>query len=83
MGKSIWFLNPEVEKQVIQEGPAFFIAWCITWDQYESDVDSLHNPDWVAHFQRRELKHLEKLRHRFQGLLQEYNEVAGTNPPLE
>ena len=55
------FLNPVVEREV-RDNETLFVAWCLTIDDVDDDIDPTHNPDWVKRRQQREANLLATLK---------------------
>ena len=71
----IVFLNKDVEKEVVAS-PELYIAWRAIYGRYDSDIEPLHNPDWVRREQKNEAIHLADLKLqvlKFKAELMEFN----------
>lgn len=55
------FLNPAVEREV-RADPTLFVAWGLTIDTVDDDIEPTFNPAWVHRRQERERDHLAKLK---------------------
>jgi hypothetical protein len=49
----IRFVNPDVEIEV-RGSEMLFVAWCLTHDFYDSDIDPLHRTSYVEEHQKNE-----------------------------
>ena len=54
------FLNSAVEATVTAD-MTLWAMWLVTRDTYDSDIEPLHNSDWVSVAKAQEAKHLEFL----------------------
>ena len=64
------FLNKEVEKEV-RSDPIAYVAWCMCFGHYDSDLDPLHNPDYIKACQYSETTQWERLQKKLPVLLAE------------
>lgn len=62
------FLNADVERVVVAD-ETLFVAWCLTIDTVDPDIDPTHNPSWVQARKARELEHLTKLQTQISSLM--------------
>lgn len=62
-----WFLNDNVRQEVLSD-PTLKAMWVVTRNQYDSEIDALHNPSWVKWAQNREVAHLDYLKQHFKHL---------------
>jgi hypothetical protein len=62
------FLNPAVEREV-RADPTLFVAWGLTIDTVDDEIEPTFNPTWVQHRQERERDHLAKLKGEIAALL--------------
>jgi hypothetical protein len=64
------FLDSNIEVEVVSN-QTLFVAWCLTIDTVDSEIDPTHNPDWVKSRKQREQEHLVKLKSKIAMFLKE------------
>ena len=65
------FLNEDVKEEVLSS-ELLFIAYFFTYSPYDSEIDPLHNPDWVKMQSKYEVEKLKEVKKELEKIKEYY-----------